>query len=79
MVWYGVFIFESYYIFSGPMVYGICYCPISFMEQLKELGFAGLPYTDLNSLFEILNWEFLSQRKKKYFFIFSEFCVDFTP
>lgn len=24
----------------GPMVYGICYCPISFMEQLKELGFA---------------------------------------
>jgi len=24
----------------GPMVYGICYCPISFMEELKELGFA---------------------------------------
>ena len=24
------------------MVYGICYCPISFMEELKNLGFAGL-------------------------------------
>ncbi|XP_031566950.1 ribonuclease H2 subunit A-like [Actinia tenebrosa] len=24
----------------GPMVYGICYCPISQSEKLKELGFA---------------------------------------
>lgn len=26
----------------GPMVYGICYCPLSKKDTIKALGFAGL-------------------------------------
>jgi ribonuclease H2 subunit A len=25
----------------GPMVYGVAYCPVSFKDDLEELGFAG--------------------------------------
>ena len=25
----------------GPLVYGVAYCPVSYKEQLDELGFAG--------------------------------------
>ena len=28
------------FIFIGPMVYGVCYCPISKSELLKDLGCA---------------------------------------
>lgn len=32
-------LFLTHYI--GPMVYGVCYCPLSKYEELKALGFAG--------------------------------------
>jgi ribonuclease H2 subunit A len=25
----------------GPLVYGVAYCPVTYKEQLEELGFAG--------------------------------------
>lgn len=25
----------------GPLVYGVAYCPVSFQEEMEELGFAG--------------------------------------
>jgi ribonuclease H2 subunit A len=25
----------------GPLVYGVAYCPVSYREELEELGFAG--------------------------------------
>ena len=41
----------------GPLVYGVAYCPVSYTEQLDELGFAGIyigtqtqqGYTEINS------------------------------
>ena len=26
---------------TGPMVYGICYCPLTKTEELGKMGFAG--------------------------------------
>lgn len=35
--------FGDVFLFTGPMVYGIAYCPVEFEKDLKELGFAGKP------------------------------------
>lgn len=32
----------SFYV-AGPMVYGICFCPVSKKEELKDLKVAGNP------------------------------------
>lgn len=41
----GVWYTYLYYMFCdpGPMVYGICFCPVSKKEQLKDLKVAGNP------------------------------------
>jgi len=50
----------------GPMVYGVCYCPLSKQERLKELGFADSKtlseqqreelFTVIDSNKELLGW-----------------------
>lgn len=35
------YVLSHFLLCTGPMVYGICYCPISMKERLGELGFAG--------------------------------------
>lgn len=41
MLWIYLSVLSHFLLCTGPMVYGICYCPISMKERLGELGFAG--------------------------------------
>lgn len=39
----------------GPMVYGICYCPLSKADELASLGFAGITlHTSISRLLLLL-------------------------
>lgn len=41
-----IYKFFCLFVFSdlGPMVYGICFCPVSKKEELKDLKVAGNPF-----------------------------------
>lgn len=38
--------YSEFVCVPGPMVYGICFCPISKKQELKDLKVAGNLFTD---------------------------------